>query len=110
MAALKNDGTLWAWGKNNYGQLGQGNTTNYSSPVQIGSLTTWSYISILSTSGFAIKTDGTLWAWGNGRGGVLGQGNTTDYSSPVQVGALTTWVKLPDTMGLSFSAIATKQS
>ena len=93
--AIKSDGTLWAWGKNNYGQLGQGNTTNYSSPVQVGALTTWSKVANGDgTFGLAIKTDGTLWAWGRGYGGSLGQGNTTLYSSPVQVGGLTTWLEV----------------
>jgi len=42
VVAVKTDGTLWAWGINSSGQLGQNNTTSYSSPVQIGSGTTWS--------------------------------------------------------------------
>ena len=91
--ALKTDGTLWAWGRNNAGQLGQGNTTDYSSPVQIGALTTWSKIA--SGNGWfslAIKTDGTFWSWGRGYGGSLGHGNSSDLNSPVQVGALTDWL------------------
>jgi len=91
--AIKTDGSLWAWGQNNSGQLGLGNTTYRSSPVQVGALTTWSQI---AANGFcvAIKTDGTLWSWGRGGSGELGLGNTTSYSSPVQVGALTTWSKV----------------
>ena len=89
--ALKTDGTLWAWGGNPYGELGTNNTTYYSSPVQIGALTTWSKVAGGSRTGQAIKTDGTLWTWGRNASGQLGQGNTTDYSSPVQIGALTTW-------------------
>ena len=93
--AIKTDGTLWAWGRNNYGQLGQGNTTDYSSPVQIGALTTWAKVANGDgRHGIAIKTDGTLWAWGRGYGGSLGLGNTTLYSSPVQVGGLTTWLEV----------------
>ena len=66
--AVKNDGTLWAWGNNAHGGLGQNNQTYYSSPVQIPG-TTWSKPSIsMSTGGDAaagcIKTDGTLWMWG----------------------------------------------
>ena len=89
--ATKTDGTLWAWGYDAYGQLGQGNTTNYSSPVQVGSLTTWSQIAGGQNHTIATKTDGTLWAWGYNAQGQLGKGNTTNYSSPVQVGSLTTW-------------------
>lgn len=50
-AAVKTDGTLWLWGRNNGGQLGQGNVTNRSSPVQVGSLTNWSQVSLSNTSG-----------------------------------------------------------
>ena len=82
---------LWSWGYNNSGRLGLGNTTDRSSPVQVGSLTTWSNISAGGSHSMAIKTDGSLWAWGYGWGGVLGLGNSFDYWSPVQVGALTTW-------------------
>jgi alpha-tubulin suppressor-like RCC1 family protein len=90
--AIKTDGTLWAWGNNAYGQLGLGNTTSYSSPKQVGALTTWATLAEGVTScTLAIKTDGTLWAWGRNLNGKLGLGNTTNYSSPKQVGTLTTW-------------------
>jgi alpha-tubulin suppressor-like RCC1 family protein len=92
--AIKTDGTLWTWGYNFYGQLGLGNTTNYSSPKQVGALTNWSKISAGSYHTAAIKTDGTIWSWGGNTQGALGIGNTTNYSSPKQVGALTTWKKI----------------
>jgi hypothetical protein len=82
---------LWSWGYGVYGALGQGNTTDRSSPVQIGALTTWSSITSGSFLSAAIKTDGSLWIWGSGSEGKLGLGNTTNISSPVQVGALTNW-------------------
>jgi alpha-tubulin suppressor-like RCC1 family protein len=93
MLAVKTNGTLWSWGSGYAGVLGLGNTTNYSSPKQVGALTTWSNVFTNSNyDSFAIKTDGTLWAWGkNSYPGVLGLGNTTAYSSPKQVGALTNW-------------------
>ena len=73
-------------------QLGLGNTTNYSSPKQVGALTTWAMVVAgTSQSPLAIKTDGTLWAWGSSSYGQLGLGNITNYSSPKQVGALTAW-------------------
>lgn len=90
--AIKTDGTLWAWGKNITGQLGLGNTTNYSSPKQVGLLTSWLKISSGNYSGIAIKTNGTLWSWGFSNYGQLGLGNTTTYSSPKQVGSLTNWL------------------
>ena len=67
--SIKTDGTLWAWGRNNFGQLGQGNITSYSSPVQIGALTDWSLVGAGNEHVLAVKTDGTLWAWGAKRSG-----------------------------------------
>ena len=88
--AIKTDGTLWAWGSNTSGSLGQGNTTDYSSPVQVGSDTTWTHCECFdfdSGAGgmMATKTDGTLWMWGDNEYGGLGQNNRTDYSSPKQI-------------------------
>ena len=91
--AIKDDGSLWMWGNAGSGALGDGTTTNKSSPVQIGSLTDWSFLSLGGVSG-AIKTDGTLWMWGNNGDGQLGDGTATSRSSPVQIGSLTTWSKL----------------
>jgi len=85
---------LWAWGSGEYGKLGLGNTTNYSSPKQVGALTTWSKANQIHQSTSAVRTDGTLWTWGRNNLGQLGLDNTTDYSSPVQVGALTTWIDI----------------
>ena len=91
--AVKTDGTLWAVGGNNAaGQMGLGNTTEYSSPKQVGSLTTWLNVACGGQEfTFASKTDGTLWSWGRGTEGQLGLGNTTSYSSPKQIGASVTW-------------------
>ena len=91
ITALRTDGTLWAWGDNERGMLGQNNTTEYSSPVQVGSDTTWASTTHSQKCVLAVKTDGTLWGWGdNGSYGKLGQNSKTDYSSPVQIPG-TTW-------------------
>ena len=66
----------------------------YSSPKQIGALTTWSNITAGRNHTLATKTDGTLWSWGYNVYGPLGLGNITNYSSPKQVGSLTTWLKI----------------
>ena len=90
-SALKTDGTMWAWGANGQGNLGQNNTVSYSSPVQIPG-TTWSRISG-GSGGAAVKTDGTYWVWGDNGNGRLGlnQPTNSDLSSPVQLGSLTDW-------------------
>ena len=106
--AIKTDGTLWAWGDNTYGALGLGNTTSYSSPKQVGSLTNWSSVVLCGSNqnfAFGIKTDGSLWAWGFNSAGQLGLGNTTYYSSPKQVGSLTNWLTVA---GGYLTSIATK--
>jgi len=82
---------LYSWGNNGFGQLGLNNTTNRSSPVQVGSLTDW--LNVASGYGHTVstKTDGTIWSWGTNGVGQLGLNNTTAYSSPKQIGALTNW-------------------
>ena len=85
--------SLFAWGINGGGQLGQNNTTTLSSPVQVGALTDWSQVST-GGSCAAIKTNGTLWSWGANTDGQLGQNNIISLSSPVQVGALTDWAQV----------------
>ena len=88
---IKSDGTLWAWGYNNLGQLGQNNTIIQSSPVQVGSDTTWSKIATWNDNSLALKTNGTLWAWGRNSDGNLGFNDRVDRSSPTQVGSGTNW-------------------
>ena len=85
-------GRLWTWGSNN-GNIGDGTVIRRSSPVQVGSGTTWSKIAGGSDQTFATKTDGTLWSWGYNFYGQLGDGTSgnANKSSPVQVGVLTTW-------------------
>jgi len=104
--ATKTDGTLWGYGNNNSGQLGVNNTSTvaYSSPVQIGTNTTWSTLDTTEDASIAIKTDGTLWGWGRNEAGSLGlsQVNDTYYSSPTQIGTGTTWQNVSAVGGNSF--------
>ena len=70
--AIKHDGTLWAWGDNSYGQLGDGTNVNKTSPKQIGTDNNWSIVNANFHHTVAIKSDGTLWAWGWNSSGQLG--------------------------------------
>jgi alpha-tubulin suppressor-like RCC1 family protein len=103
MAAVKTDGTLWVWGQNTTGQLGLNDTVDRSSPVQVGSLSTWKYVSSSDSWMAAVKTDGSLWAWGRNNEGQLGQSNIINRSSPVQIG--TGWQKV---FGGKYSCLAIK--
>ena len=107
--ATKTDGTLWAWGDNGSGRFGnnEGPGTHKSSPVQVGSDTTWNgTISAAYTNSFAVKTDGTLWGMGSNYYGQLGLNSQGDNrSSPTQIGSGTDWSKV--TSGL-YSGYAVK--
>lgn len=83
--SIKTDGTLWLWGRNNYGNLGDNTIASKSSPIQtVSGGTNWRQISSYGGSVAAIKNDGTLWLWGNGTSGQLGDNTITNKSSPVQ--------------------------
>jgi alpha-tubulin suppressor-like RCC1 family protein len=83
-AGIKTDGTLWTWGCNKYGQLGDNTTVHKSSPVQtVCGGNTWIKVSI-GYNTLAIKSDGTLWVWGLNSSGHLGDNTTVDKSSPIQ--------------------------
>jgi len=87
--ALKNDGTVWTWGGNYYGQLGDGSTTTRLTPVQVSELTGVTAIASGVSHTVALKNDGTVWAWGYNNYGQLGYGSTTTRLTPVQVTGLT---------------------
>ncbi|RJQ52684.1 MAG: hypothetical protein C4521_09665, partial [Actinobacteria bacterium] len=90
-AAIRSDGTLWSWGRNDYGQLGDGTTTDRNSPVQVEPGTTWLAVCAGDTHTVAIRGDGTVWAWGGNSYGQLGDGTVTNRAIPTQVGSATSW-------------------
>jgi alpha-tubulin suppressor-like RCC1 family protein len=90
--AIRTDGTLWSWGCNTDGTVGDGTRIHRSSPVQIPG-TSWCSVHTFKRHVAALKTDGTLWVWGAGNIGILGQNNTISSSSPVQVPG-TQWCKV----------------
>ena len=106
--STKTDGTLWAWGYNASGQLGQDNQTSYSSPKQVGTDTTWADVIATGLSAAGLKTDGTLWGWGDNSYGQLGINDRIQKSSPIQVGTDTTWSRIDtDQSSQAFKALKT---
>jgi len=81
--AIKTDGSLWAWGMNYHGRLGDGTETERHSPVKI--MDSVATVSTCMSYTMAIKTDGSLWAWGDNPAGQLGDGTTTNRLSPVKI-------------------------
>ena len=102
-AGVKSDGTLWLWGRNSYGQLGDNTTVDRSSPVQtITGGTNWKQVACGYGHVACVKTDGTLWLWGNNGGGELGNNTTVRRSSPVQtVAGGTNWSQAACSSSLS---------
>ena len=108
-AAVKTDGTLWTWGSNSSGTLGDGTTTNRSSPgTTAGGGTNWKQVACGQAQTAAIKTDGTLWTWGNNLRGQLGDGTTTQRSSPgTTAGGGTNWKQVGAANSTGTAAIKT---
>ncbi|MEW6378500.1 MAG: Ig-like domain-containing protein [bacterium] len=92
--ALKSDGTLWAWGRNDAGQLGDGTNSDKNTPVQIGTDNQWAAIAAGWGNSLALKSDGTLWAWGRNDVGQLGDGTNIDKNTPVRIGTDNEWIAI----------------
>ena len=92
--ALRDDGSLWAWGRNGSGALGIGAalTDHRHTPVRVGT-ETWKHVSTSGSHTLAIRYDGSLWAWGNNTNNVLGDGSSTgnNQSTPVRIGNDYNW-------------------
>ena len=95
-AAVRANGTAWAWGANGSGRLGDGTSTSRFSPVAVvGGFTDWVQISTGRYHTAAIRANGTAWAWGFGSTGRLGDGTAIGKTSPVSVvGGFTDWVQI----------------
>jgi alpha-tubulin suppressor-like RCC1 family protein len=93
-AAVKSNGSLWTWGENAFGQLGDGLTVTRPTPtqvgtdVQVGTDSAWVAIEGGSNHAIAMKADGTVWTWGRGANGQLGHGNSSDTPNPTQVSTI----------------------
>jgi len=93
--ALRSGGTLWAWGYNGSGRLGDNSATNRSSPVSVvGGFTDWCNISAGHTHSAAVRTNGTAFAWGRNNYWQIGNGGNTSASSPTQVSTYTDWIQV----------------
>lgn len=86
--ALAKDGTVWAWGDNTSGQLGNGTTTDSLAPIRISALSNVTAISAHQRVNLALDASGRVWAWGRGSRGSLGDGTTNDRSTPFIVSGL----------------------
>lgn len=87
--ALKNDGTVWTWGGNWAGQLGDGTTTNNATATQLNGITGIIAIAAADGHSLILKNDGTVWAFGENSKGQVGDGTSTSRNTPVQVIGLT---------------------
>jgi parallel beta-helix repeat protein len=89
--AIKTDSTIWGWGNNTYGELGDSTTTTKQHPTQIGKGKNWVSISGGFSHAIGIKSDATLWTWGGDSYGQLGDGATSNRSVPTKVGSDKDW-------------------
>jgi hypothetical protein len=85
--ALKNDGTLWVWGLNSSGQLGDGTQADRPTPVRVPGLTGVVAIAAGGSTSVALKADGSVWAWGSSSFGELGDGTRRSSKVPIQIGS-----------------------
>jgi len=86
--AVKADGTVWAWGWNGFGQLGDGTIENRPRPVRVPGLTNIAMVVAGAYQSYAVTRDGAVLAWGLNHVGQLGDGTTVDHRVPVRIGGL----------------------
>ena len=82
---LKADGTVWGWGYNANGQLGNGTSFDSYTPVQVKGLSAVKSVAMGSGHTVALRNDGTVWTWGSNANGQLGNGSLVDSYTPIQV-------------------------
>jgi Regulator of chromosome condensation (RCC1) repeat/Secretion system C-terminal sorting domain len=81
----RSNGTLWGWGLNSVGQLGNGTTIDTFVPTQVGTATNWQSVSCNYRYAVALRADGSLWSWGYNIQGQLGNGTTISSVTPAQL-------------------------
>lgn len=101
--AIREDGSLWAWGDNSLGQLGDGTGQNRTTPTPVGTEHSWRTVSARAGSVFAVKTDNTLWAWGfnePGSGSLgIGRGRDSRQYLPLRIGSQADWRTVQASLG-----------
>lgn len=107
---IQEDGSLWMWGRNYHGQLGNGSNEDTFSPKQVTSEQPWKSVTLGKNHSLAIQADGTLWSWGQNISGELGTGIAMGYavyvSRPVRVSEDTNWV---ETAASEYFSLASKK-
>ena len=97
-AGIMTDGTLWIWGTNEYGVLGNPQLAATTVPVRVGTSSDW--LDIQGAGGYvALKGDGTLWSWGSNYYGTMGQGHFNIVTIPTKIGNQNNWSKISVTNG-----------
>lgn len=87
--ALRRDGTVWTWGANGFGQLGDFATTaGIATPIQVDGIAGVKAIAGGGSHSCALAEDGTVWTWGDNRSGQLGTGDRTSRKTPLRVNGL----------------------
>ncbi len=100
---LKKDGTVWAWGRGGFGQLGDSTTHDRTTPVQVVDLTEVVAVAAGQNHSLALKKDGTVWTWGSNSSGELGDGTATTRTTPAQVVGLSGVVAISAGDGFSLA-------
>jgi len=85
---LQLGGSVWAWGENGYGQIGNGTTINQATPVQVGGIVGATAVSVGDVHTAVLRSDGTVFTWGHNDHGQIGNGTTADQLTPLAVPGL----------------------
>src|SRR4030095_3571278 len=93
-AALRPDGTLWTWGLNPYGELGDGTSIQRNAPVRIFGSQQWVAVWVGALHTLGLDSQGQVWTWGQNTQGYLGDGTTAVRNRPTLVPGLTNVVAI----------------